>query len=114
MADLLEFPRREKQAFQFLQEQLAALLRRKGADEALITYATASLTDVYGELQRESDCQFELRLPSALSHEDARNLQEDIASRIDAMRIEHHDLTLKLAARLMLTELRLFQHERTD
>lgn len=114
MADVLEFPTREKQAFQFLQEQLAALLQSKGADEALVQFAAASLTDVYAELQRESDCQFEVRLPKTLSPEDAQHLQEDIAQGVDAMRQEHHDLTLKLAARLVLTELRLFQHERND
>ena len=36
MADILEFPTREKQAFSFLQEQLSQLLRSKGADQALI------------------------------------------------------------------------------
>ena len=114
MADVLEFPTREKQAFQFLKEQLAVLLQSKGADEALIQFAAASLKSVYAELQLQSDCQFEVRLPKTLSPEDAQHLQEGIARGVDAMRQEHHDLALKLAARLLLTELRLFQHERND
>ena len=45
---------------------------------------------------------------------DAIMLQEDIAQGIEQLRKEHHDLTLRLAARLILTELKLFQHERDN
>jgi hypothetical protein len=44
----------------------------------------------------------------------AEQLREDITSGIEKLSQEQHDLTLKLAARLVLTELRLFQHERKD
>ena len=114
MADILEFPTREKQAFSFLQEQLSQLLRSKGADQTLIDFAIASLTDAYGELQKEADCHFEVRLSSQLTEQEASRLQEDIGAGIEQLRKEHHDLTLRLAARLMLTELRLFQRERKD
>ena len=114
MSDILEFPTREKQAFSFLQEQLSQLLRSKGADQTLIDFAIASLTDACGELQTESDCDFEVRLPSQMTEQEASRLQEDIGAGIEQLRKEHHDLTLRLAARLMLTELRLFQRERKD
>ena len=114
MADILEFPTREKQAFSFLKEQLSQLLSSKGADQTLIDFAIASLTDAYGELQKESDCHFEVRLPGQLTEQEALRLQEDIGAGIEQLRKEHHDLTLRLAARLMLTELRLFQRERED
>ena len=90
------------------------MLKDRGADDALINFAIASLTDVYSELQRESDCHFEVRLPERLSQADATMLQEDIAQGIEQLRKEHHDLTLRLAARLILTELKLFQHERDN
>jgi len=114
MAEIVQFPTRQRQAFDFLESELAALLRSKGADEALIDYATATLTEVYDELGRNSGCQFEVRLPPNVSAEEASQLREDISSGIEALRREQHDLTLKLAARLVLTELRLFQHERDD
>lgn len=114
MAEILEFPTREAQAFSFLREQLDRLLRQKGADDQLIEYAVASLTDVYSELQTDSACHFEVRLPRQISGPEAEALQEDIAAGIERLRREHHDLTLKLAARLVLAELRLFQHERQD
>ena len=63
MADILEFPTRETRAFDFLREQLDQLLRQKGADDALIDHAVASLTDVYRDLQTDSECHFEVRLP---------------------------------------------------
>ena len=114
MADILEFPAREQQAFSFLQEQLSQLLRSKGADQTLIDFAIASLTDAYRELQTESDCHFEERLPSQMTKQEASRLQEDIGVGIEQLRKEHHELTLRLAARLMLTELRLFQRARED
>ena len=114
MAEILEFPTRERQAFLYLEEQLTKMLSDRGADDALINFAIASLTDVYGELQQESDCHFEVRLPSQMTEQEASRLQEDIGAGIEQLRKEHHDLTLRLAARLMLTELRLFQRERED
>ena len=80
MAEILEFPTREKQAFAFLKEQLRQMLSAKGADDRLIEHAIASLTDVYAELQRDSDCHFEVRLPKQLSRDESQHLQEDIAS----------------------------------
>ena len=114
MADILEFPTREKQAFSFLLEQFSQLLRSKGADQTLIDFAIASLTDAYGELQTESDCPFEVRLPSQMTEQEASRLQEDNGAGIEQLRKQQHDLTRRLAARLMLTELRLFQRERGD
>ena len=78
MAEILEFPTREKQAFAFLEEQLRQMLSARGADDRLIEHAIASLTDVYAELQRDSDCHFEVRLPKQLSREESLHLQEDI------------------------------------
>ena len=112
MAEILKFPTREKQAFDFLSEQLDQLLRQKGADDALIDYAVTSLTDVYRDLHADSKCHLEIRLPGQISSAEAEVLQGDIEAAIERLRREHHDLTLKLAARLVLTELRLFQHER--
>ena len=114
MTNIVQFPTRQKQAFDFLERELAALLRSKGADETLISFATHTLTEVYDELQRQPDCQFEVRLPLDLSTLEAEQLREDITAGIEKLRREQHELTLKLAARLVLTELRLFQHERTD
>ena len=114
MAEILEFPTRERQAFAFLEEQLRQMLSAKGADDRLIEHAITSLTDVYAELQRDSDCHFEVRLPAQLSHDESEHLQVDIACGIEQLRKTHHDLTLRLAARLVLTELKLFQHERGD
>jgi hypothetical protein len=114
MGEIIQFPTRQRQAFNFLEHELAVLLRSKGADEALIDYAIATLTEVYDDLGRNAGCQFEVRLPPGLSAEETSRLREDISSGIEALKREQHDLTLKLAARLVLTELRLFQHERGD
>ena len=56
------------------------MLRDRGADDKLIDRATASLTEVFAELQRDSGCHFAVRLPELLSYDDARYLQDDIAS----------------------------------
>ena len=114
MAEIVHFPKRQRQAFDFLERELGVMLQSRGADEALIDFATTTLTEVYDELGRDSDCQFEVRLPRDLNEAEALQLREDITAGIEKLRREQHDLTLKLAARLVLTELRLFQHERKD
>jgi len=41
-------------------------------------------------------------------------LQQQIGEGVDALRAHHHHLVLRLAARLLLAEMRLFQHERVE
>ncbi len=111
MSNVLEFPSREKQAYQFLTEQLSALLIEKGADEELISHATQLLSKVYGELG-EADFSFSVDLPSGTELEDAERLQQQIGEGVEALRRHHHALTLKLATKLLLTELQLYQQSR--
>lgn len=114
MADVLEFPSQEKRAFAFLERNLRALLTAKGADEQLISFALTALTSVYSELTADSDCGFSVDLPRNIAEAEALHLQQQIAKGVEGIRSQHHDVVLRLAARLVLTELRLFQHERSD
>ena len=101
MTNVLEFPSREKQAYQFLTEQLSTLLRDKGADQELIDHATQLLSKVYGELEH-ADFSFSVDLPSDIAIDEAERLQQQIGSGIEALGKHHHSLTLKLAASLRL------------
>lgn len=114
MADVLEFPSQEARAFAYLERELRAMLGAKGADEALIDFALEALTSVYAELAESSDFSFRVDLPSNISRDEAEQLQWQIAEGIDGLRTQHHDLVLKLAARLVLTEMKLFQRERLE
>lgn len=112
MSNILEFPSREKQAYAFLTDQLGSLLRDKGADDVLIAHATELLTQVYGDLQDESDFSFSVNLPNGLNFDDVTRLQEEIGSGIDALRQHHHSIMIRMAAQLLLSELALFQRSR--
>ena len=114
MADVLEFPSQEARAFAFLERELRGMLKAKGADDTLIRFALDALTSVYAELDDASDFSFRVDLPTAISQEEAERLQWQIAEGVDGLRAQHHSLVLKLAARLVLTEMKLFQHERED
>ena len=111
MSNVLEFPSREKQAYQFLTEQLSVLLAEKGADQELINHATHLLSKVYGEIE-DTDFSFSVDLPNGIELEDAQRLQQQIGEGVEALRKHHHSLTLKLAAKLLLTELQLYQQAR--
>ena len=111
MSNVLKFPSREKQAYQFLTEQLSALLAEKGADQELINHATALLSKVYGELD-ETDFTFSVDLPHGIDLEDAERLQIQIGNGVEALRRHHHSLTLRLAAKLLLSELKRYQQAR--
>ena len=114
MAQVLEFPSQESRAFTFLERELRALLTQKGADEALIQYAIDALTSVYREMTEAESFSFQVDLPSSLSATEVDKLDQQITAGIDDLRAHHHTLALKLAARLVLTEMKLFQHERVD
>ena len=112
MSDVLEFPSQEARAFAFLERELGGLLTASGADEALITHAMQALKSVYAEASEASDFSFSVDLPSPITEEQAALLQHQITAGVEALRDHHHALVLKLAARLLLSELKLFQHER--
>ena len=114
MSNILEFPSREKQAYAFLTENLAALLKDKGADETLIAHATALLLKVYGEAQDTKDFSFSVDLPDGLTPAQIAQLQQQIEAGADAQRKHHHSLMIRMAAQLLLTELKLFQHAREE
>ena len=57
---------------------------------------------------------FRVDLPASLSTPEINKLDQQITAGIDDLRAHHHTLALKLAARLVLTEMKLFQHERVD
>ena len=79
MADVLEFPSREKLAYDFLSRELGELLRTKGADDALIEHAQRTLVSVYSDLQSHPDLSFSVDLPGGITLEDADRLQQQIA-----------------------------------
>ena len=114
MSDILEFPTQEARAFAFLERELRQLLVSKGADDALVEYAVTALTSVYSEAADASDYGFSVNLPVQTTEAEAARLQQQIGEGIDAMRAHHHHLVLRLAARLLLAEMRLFQHERVE
>ena len=114
MAKVLEFPSQETRAYAFLERELRTLLTRKGADETLIDYAVDALTSVYRDMTDAERFSFQVDLPTSLSPEEVAKLDEQISAGIEELRSHHHTLALKLAARLVLTEMKLFQHERED
>lgn len=114
MAEVLEFPEREVKAYAFLASELAAMMAAKGADDALIEFATTTLRDVYQEIANDSDYSFKVDLPAGISVDDAMRLQQQIAQGIDSLRSTHHDAVVKLVARLLLVEMRLFQEQRHE
>ena len=111
MSNVLEFPSREKQAYQFLTEQLSALLTEKGADQELINHATQLLSKVYGELE-DADFSFSVDLPNGIELGGSKPLQQQDCQGVRGLAQQHPFLTLKLAAKLLLTELQLYQQGR--
>ena len=74
-------------------------------------HATQLLSKVYGDVE-DTDFSFSVDLPNGIELEDAERLQQQIGKGVEALRKHHHSLTLKLAAKLLLTELQLYQQAR--
>jgi hypothetical protein len=114
MADVLEFPSRQAQGLAFLDRELRALLAARGADERLIDFAVSQLTRTYAQLSESEQYAFSVELPDTIEPAQRDALYEQINTGLEGIRRENHGLMVQLIARLVLAELRLFQHERSE
>lgn len=114
MADILEFPSRQAQGLAFLDRELRALLAARGADERLIDFAVSQLTRTYAQLSESEQYSFSVALPDSIDTAAKDALYQQINAGLEGIRKENHALMVQLIARLVLAELRLFAHERTE
>ena len=114
MAEILEFPSRQAQGLAFLERELRALLAARGADERLIDFAVGQLTGTYAKLSESEQYEFSIELPDTVSPAQRDALYRQINNGLEGIRRENHALMVELIARLVLAELRLFQHERSE
>ena len=114
MADILNFPSKQAQGLAYLDRELRALLTERGADEQLIDFAVGQLTSTYAQLSESEQYSFSVELPDALPSQERDSLYQQINTGLEGIRAENHSLMVKLIARLVLAEVRLFQHERSE
>ena len=112
MGDVLEFPSQQAQGLAFLDTQLRTMLRAKGADEQLVEFAAAQLTSIYADLSESEQYSFSVELPQSVSAADRDRLYAQVTAGLEGIRKENHALLVRLVARLLLAEVRLFQHDR--
>ena len=55
-----------------------------------------------------------MHFPASLSGDEKTRLQDEINAGLEGIRSENHALLLELIARLLLTEMRLYQEQRQD
>tara|TARA_R110000823_G_scaffold307678_4_gene430944 strand:+ start:3721 stop:4065 length:345 start_codon:yes stop_codon:yes gene_type:complete len=112
MGDVLEFPSQQAQALAYLERQLSLLLRSKGADEQLIAFATAQLSDIYSRVSATEQYGFSVELPDGLSAAQCNALEGEINTGLQSIHRANHALLLELVAQLLLAKVRLFQQQR--
>jgi hypothetical protein len=114
MGEILEFPSRQAQGLAFLDRELRTLLAARGADKRLIDFAVSQLTRTYAQLSESEQYSFSVELPGSIDPADRDGLYQQINTGLEGIRKENHSLMVKLIARLVLAEVRLFQHERVE
>jgi hypothetical protein len=114
MGDVLEFPSQQKQSLAYLERELRELLSAKGADEQLVEFAARQLTELYTDVSESEDYSFTVELPAQLGIEERDNLYHQINTGLEGIRKENHAQLVTMLAKLVLAEVRLFQHERPD
>ena len=114
MGDILEFPSQQARGLAFLDQQLRTLLEERGADQQLIDFAAAQLTDIYAQLSETEQYSFSVELPDSMEPADKESLYQQVNTGLEGIRKENHSMMVKLIAQLVLAEVRLFQHERSD
>ena len=114
MGRLFEFPSQQVQGLAYLDRQLRSLLEGRGADQQLIDFAAAQLTQIYAQLSESEQYLFTLTLPEGVNDSDRDALNRQINDGLEGIRRENHAMMVKLVAQLVLAEVRLYQHERAD
>jgi len=114
MGEILEFPSQQAQGLVFLDRQLRELLSAKGADDRLVDFAAGQLTKMYAQLCETEQYSFTVELPAQLGDEESGMLYRQINAGLEGIRKENHALLVKMLAQLVLAQIRLFQHERSD
>jgi hypothetical protein len=114
MGEVLEFPSSQAQGLAFLDHQLRSLLQARGADEQLVDFAVAQLTQIYAESSESEQYSFAVELPDNIRTADRDSIYRQITEGLQGIRKENHALMVQLIARLVLAEVKLFQHERAD
>ena len=114
MGDVLEFPSQQAQGLAYLERQLSQLLRSKGADEQLVAFAAAQLSDIYSRVSASEQYGFSVELPDGLSAAQRNALESGINAGLQSIHRANHTLLLELVAQLLLAEVRLFQQQRPD
>ncbi len=114
MGELLEFPSKQAQGLAYLDRELRSLLAARGADDRLIDFAVSQLTRTYAQLSESEQYSFSVELPDSIDARDREVLHRQITEGLEGIRRENHSMMVQLIARLVLAELRLFQHERPD
>ncbi len=114
MGTVVEFPAQSAQGSAYLEKQLRQLLAAKGADDALIEFASKQLSSTYRRLSEAEQYSFSVHFPESLSGAEKERLRDEINAGLEGIRSENHALLLELIARLLLTEMRLYQEQRQD
>ena len=114
MGEILEFHSRQAQGLAFLDRELRALLQARGADQRLIDFAVSQLTRTYAQLSESEQYSFCVELPASIDAAGRDALYRQINTGLEGIRRENHALMVQLIARLVLAELRLFQHQRGE
>jgi hypothetical protein len=114
MGDILEFPSRQAQGLAYLDRELRRLLSAKGADQPLIDFAAGQLTQSYADLAESEQYSFSVELPDTLDPADRERLYQQVSEGLEGIRRENHSLMLKLVAKLVLAEVKLFQQQRQE
>ncbi|MEQ8801110.1 hypothetical protein [Haliea sp.] len=112
MGDVLDFPSQRAQGLAWLDRELRKLLASRGADQALIDFAATQLTEIYCEVGDAEQQTISITLPPGLGDAQRDQLYDQISEGLASMRQQNHSLLVRLMARLVLTELKLFQHQR--
>lgn len=113
MGNILEFPSEQAKGLAFLDRQIRLLLSKKGADDELIDFAAQQLILIYKRIKDSEQYCFGVRLPEGLSEQQQAALKIDIDAGLETIRKENHGLMIELVAQLVLTQVQVFQLQRS-
>lgn len=112
MAKIIEFPFKQIDESDKLENKLKAVLQSKGYDEDTIAFGVKKAKEIYHKTNKTNKYSFSIQLPDTISQEEANNIKEQIENGIKQLKDQAGNIIINLSSELVWAEIKLYLAKR--
>ena len=107
MAKIIEFPFKQIDVSDKIENKIKAVLQSEGYDEDTIDFGVKKAKEIY-EMVKTNKYSFSIKLPDSISHVEANNIKEQIEREIRQLINQAGEIITNLSSELVWTEIKLY------